>query len=739
MPKPAKQQSNPYSTGGGGSNFETRVQAAFAVLMLTGRIAPCLPPFPITKIKLQVRYAGVQTDDFIVFAKQPETEQEAKLLVQVKHDLSITERDTTFAEVIQSNWNDFNSESFDSSVDAIALITGPLSATDIDDVRPILEWARHSEDETEFFTKIKTANFSSDAKRKKVAAFKTHLKNANEGTDIPDRQVWEFLKVFHLIGYDLDTESGSTLSLLHSLIAQYSNEAVSSVWARVVDAVQVSNQNAGTISLETLPEDIRTKFITTNYSSWSSDLNKLRDHGNYILDGIRTTIGRTHIKQSEAFDRLLNLAETSSFVFVTGERGAGKSSLVRKFSDYIGERAPIFCLRTEDLDRSHLDNVFSGMGLKSSLRELKAGFALMPKKYLLIESLEKLLELEKTAAFIDLLHLLNKQQGWTIIATGRDYAYQQITFTYLQPHGIKFTPLTLNGFSNEQVRDLCEQIEPLQQFSNNPNLKILLKSPFFADLACRVLETGTEFTPEDGEKEFRDAVWRDAIAKEQERANGMPTKRRQTFIDIAVRRAKQMVYGVPDTLFDENAVLKLEEDNLVRRDKNGLVSPAHDLLEDWALDRYIEKIYQQYSSNIQDFLNAIGNEPAINRAFRLWLHQKLRYGDNVDDFVLAVLNDQDIQRYWQDETIAAILQGDNPSEFLNLLKNKLFLEDGELLKRFCFILRLVCQMPDLKLIPKLKENDEINLVDALYLKPYGKAWETIQHFPVKCSTVMVDK
>ena len=61
MPKPAKQQSNPYSTGSGGPNFETRVQAAFAVLMLTGRIAPCLPPFPITKIKLQVRYAGVQT------------------------------------------------------------------------------------------------------------------------------------------------------------------------------------------------------------------------------------------------------------------------------------------------------------------------------------------------------------------------------------------------------------------------------------------------------------------------------------------------------------------------------------------------------------------------------------------------------------------------------------------------------------------------------------------------------
>jgi hypothetical protein len=726
MPKPAKQQSNPYSTGGGGTNFETRVQAAFTVLMLTGRISPCLPPFPITKIKLQARYTGVQTDDFIVFAKHSETEQEAKLLVQVKHDISITEGGTTFAEVIQSNWHDFNSESFNSNVDAIALITGPLSATNIDDVRPILEWARHSEDETEFFTKIKTANFSSDAKRKKLAAFKTHLKNANEGIDVTDRQVWEFLKVFHLIGYDLDTEAGGTLSLLHSLIAQYSNEDTPSVWARVVDAVQTSNQNAGTIALETLPEDIRTKFSTTNYSSWSSDLNKLRDHGTRILGGIRTTIGGIHIEQSDAFDRLLDLAETSSFIFVSGERGAGKSSLVRKFSDYMGERAPIFCLRTEDLDRSHLDNVFSAMGLKGSLRELEAGFALMPKKYLLIESLEKLLEIEKKTAFIDLLHLLNKQQGWTIIATGRDYAYQQITFTYLQPHKIQFTPLTLSGFSNEQVRELCEQIEPLQKFSTNPNLKILLKSPFFADLASRVLETGTEFKSEDGEKEFRDAVWRDAIAKEQERSNGMPSKRKQTFIDIAVRRAKQMVYGVPENLFDENALFRLEEDNLVRRDsKNGLVSPAHDVLEDWALDRYIEEIYHQYSSNIHNFLNSIGNEPAINRAYRLWLHQRLRYGENIDDFVLSVLSDKDIQRYWQDETIAAILQGDNSGEFLNLLKNKLFLEDGELLKRFCFILRLACQMPDLKLIPKLKENDESNLVDSLYLKPNGKAWETI--------------
>jgi hypothetical protein len=725
MTEPAKQQSNPFSTGGGGLNFETRVQAAFTVLMLSGRSAPCLPTFPIRKIKLQGRYADFNTDDFIVFSKQPETEQEARLLAQIKHDISITGKDATFAEVIQSTWNDFNDESFDSSIDALALITGPLSATDINDVRPILEWARHTENEEEFFAKINTPNFSSDAKRKKLEAFKTHLKTANDETDVSDRQLWEFLKVFHLIGYDLDTESGSTLSLLYSLIAQYSNEAASFLWARVVDAVQIANQNAGTLTLETLPEDIRTAFSTVNSSNWSSDVSKLKEHGNYILGGIRTTVGGIHIKQSDAFAKLLNLTETSSFVFVSGKRGAGKSSLIREFSDYISERAPIFCLRTEDLDKAHLDNVFSAMGLRGSLRDLEAGFALMPKKYLVIESLEKLLELEKTTAFTDLLHLLNKQQGWTVIATGRDYAYQQITFNYLQPFGVNFATLTLSGFSNDQVQNLCEQLEPLKKLSDNPTLKLLLKSPFFADLAYRVLQTGTEFTPEDGEKEFRTAVWRDVIAKEQVRANGMPLKRRQAFMDIAVHRAKQMVYGVPETEFDGDAVLKLEEDNLVRRDsKNSLVSPAHDVLEDWALEQYIEDAYRRHSGNTQNFLDAIGHEPAMNRAFRLWLHQKVRFGENVDDFVCSVLSSQHIQRYWQDETIAAVLQGNNPDEFLRLLKDQLFLDNGELLKGFCFILRIACQTPYQTLTLRSKR-DQKSLVDALFLKPYGQGWKAI--------------
>ena len=39
MTKTVKQQSSPSSTGGLGNNFETRVQAAFTVLLLSGQVA----------------------------------------------------------------------------------------------------------------------------------------------------------------------------------------------------------------------------------------------------------------------------------------------------------------------------------------------------------------------------------------------------------------------------------------------------------------------------------------------------------------------------------------------------------------------------------------------------------------------------------------------------------------------------------------------------------------------------
>lgn len=256
MSKLIKQISNPSSTGGEGYYFETRVQACFVALMLTNGFAPCLPNLQITKLKFQCRYKGFNIDDLIVFTDDQKGKKR-KIMCQVKHKICLTESDKTFNEVINSAWNDFkNDKVFEKGLDIIALITGPLSKTDTNDARKILEWARTSQDSKEFFEKVHLAKFSSKAKQKKLKAFRTNLKLSNDNIDVSDEDTFQFLKHFHLFGFDLDIKSGITLSLLHSHIGQFSTENSDLLWTKIVDEVQTRNINAGELTKDDLPDEL---------------------------------------------------------------------------------------------------------------------------------------------------------------------------------------------------------------------------------------------------------------------------------------------------------------------------------------------------------------------------------------------------------------------------------------------------------------------------------------------------
>lgn len=256
-----KKLSNPFSTGGGGAHFEAHVQASFVVLMLTGGHAPCLPCWPIAEIKLQGKIAGFDTDDLIVVVEHADTKEQRRLLAQVKHSMAITKRSTLFGEVMQAAWNDFNNPKvFTKSKDVIALITGPLSATDEHSVQWLLNQARHTKNVDEFFRNVDQANFSPPKSTEKLQAIQDHLKTANGGNEVSRDELYSFLRHFHLLDYDLGNEFGVVLSLLHSHISQFQQQNSQWVWARAVDIIQTWNQDAGTITLSALPEDLLEAF-----------------------------------------------------------------------------------------------------------------------------------------------------------------------------------------------------------------------------------------------------------------------------------------------------------------------------------------------------------------------------------------------------------------------------------------------------------------------------------------------
>ena len=257
----SKKLSNPFSTGGGGHHFEAHVQASFVALMLTGGHAPCLPCWPITEIKLQGKIDGFDTDDLVVVVESSSSKERRKLLGQVKHSIAITKNNVLFREVIQAAWNDFNNPKvFTRNKDIIALITGPLSATDAHNVQWLLNQARHTKNVDEFFRNVQQANFSPTKSTEKLDAIQHQLKAANGGHEVTRDELYGFLNHFHLLAYDLGNEFGVVLSLLHSRISQFQQQYPQRVWSRVVDIVQTWNQDAGTIKPGKLPEDLLEAF-----------------------------------------------------------------------------------------------------------------------------------------------------------------------------------------------------------------------------------------------------------------------------------------------------------------------------------------------------------------------------------------------------------------------------------------------------------------------------------------------
>mgnify|MGYP004192174669 CR=1 FL=1 len=164
-----KYLSNPFSTGGGGVHFEAHIQASFVALMLTGGHAPCLPCWPISEVKLQGKIDGFDTDDLVVIVEDLKSNERRKLLGQIKHSITITKGSTLFGDVMQAAWNDYNNpEIFSRGKDVIALITGPLSVTDVHNVQWLLNQVRHTKDVNDFFRNVQTSNFSPSKSAEKL-------------------------------------------------------------------------------------------------------------------------------------------------------------------------------------------------------------------------------------------------------------------------------------------------------------------------------------------------------------------------------------------------------------------------------------------------------------------------------------------------------------------------------------------------------------------------------------------
>ncbi|NQU62925.1 MAG: hypothetical protein HQ517_01380, partial [SAR324 cluster bacterium] len=637
---------------------------------------------------------------------------------------------------LQATWNDINNPTiFTPNTDIAVLITGPLSKTDIHDFRPLLLWARTSSSASEFLEKVETPNFCSDGKRAKLGVVKEHLDNV-KGSAITNEELWIFLRNWHLFNYDLDTDDSINSTLIKSMVGLCLNQgcqkAPQEIWALLIEHVQNVNLSGGSITPGNIPNEIRTCFTESTVTR-NDSLNRLKEHSDLIHDSIQDTLGNGEYKinRSNLYLGLNNFIEENRFVFVTGPAGSGKTVVVKNAIDQL-EDFPVFYFRVEEFNQPHLDQTLENIRVKETLSNISARFALLPQKLIVIESVEKLLEFDNTDAFQDIINFIKVDKSWTLLVSGRDYAASSLINNFFINFRAIPNIFSVPIISDDNLAEVLNKFPVIIALTSNASLSSLLKIPFYLDHALKILPKLTDTADMDVPK-FMKEFWNWTIGKPDVQKDGLHRRRISTFKSIAVNRAKAMTIGIPpDRIADQAALHDLIVDQLIIEYNEGQVAPAHDVLEDIALEKYIEDNYERRGADLPNFFSAIGSEYAIRRVFRFWFQHKFeREWDILTSkaFLKNILGSKEIENHWKDEVIVSILTSGKSAEFLFGLQDLLLESNCELLDRFCFILRTSCKQPNISLLKTFPIDQNYQyLLASSFLHPVGVGWDTMIEF-----------
>lgn len=198
--------SNPYSTGGGGYDFEYLVGTYYLISMLKKSIPLGLEEGYIEKVKFQAKYDGHFLDDIVLICSN-----NCSLSIQVRRKVKFTERDTEFETLLIDCYRNFNNDNFNPDKDRNCIVVG-IYHHHIQNLRQLHEIAKTSADQEEFIKKIMSKGFISKETRNIQEILKKLLEKNIETHNfkpLTNEIFWKFSKSLIVLQFDIENVSGT--------------------------------------------------------------------------------------------------------------------------------------------------------------------------------------------------------------------------------------------------------------------------------------------------------------------------------------------------------------------------------------------------------------------------------------------------------------------------------------------------------------------------------------------------
>lgn len=547
------------------------------------------------------------------------------------------------------------------------------------------------------------------------------LEQATNGT-IPEDRLFQFFRVLDFVHLDFGSSASAAEASIRTIL-QIAADATPGApatgsWCEIVTATQAWAGRAQSVTASDVAKEIG--WPTSPRSApFEKELEALRDTTDVVLRRVTSSIQGVEVQRVEAEAALLDAVTLGGFVIVSGEPGVGKSALAGRVFNSFRKDGITLAFRPGMLGSGgHINQALLPHG-QTAARLLSTG-ALYARNVILIESAERFLEMADAErdAFRDLLATLGEDPNWVVVITCRSFAVETFRSAFLGDTARAVSVLHVPEFTDRDLAVVSSAIPALSVPLSVPRLRGLLRNPFFLGMAARM--TWTAPFPTDA-RGFRQRVWSQVVRRDEYQDSGMPTRRGNAFLEVVRRRARSLEAYVPCDDLDPSVVQELRRDMLVAASPENpdALAPADDVLEDWALQHWIETEFILAGRNPTAFFARIGTHPAIRRAFRVWLSEWLdvAFGE-ATDWALGVIRGNGYPKHWVDDTVTAALLSHAGGQFVERIAGEEGHRPSALLHQLLHLTRVACRR-----LPSATR--EPHLVGTHVLLPEGAAWEAL--------------
>lgn len=465
-------------------------------------------------------------------------------------------------------------------------------------------------------------------------------------------------------------------------------------------------------------------YLTNYFFSLNSNvldfIAKVKEHSENILFSIQTNIQfqNEEIKVDRS-NIISNIdANISQVIILAGDGGSGKTAIIKDLFNV--SHYPCYLLKAAEFNKGSVSAIFNDYGPFGMADFLEAHNE-EKRKIFVVDSAEKLADLESQDVFIEFLSALIKD-GWKILFTTRNSYSDDLSFQMVEVYGRTFEVMRVNNLSETESKRLSSTYK--FNVPDDQKIRDLIRNLFYLKEYLAnydVINGKTDYT------KFRDILWAKRIQNSIIKKDSIHIERERCFLSLVKERCESGKFFLKGDQSSQRALSALENDEIIKYDQSqDAYFISHDIYEEWALERLIERDYVGKISNVE-FFEKIGNSLPIRRAFRSWLSHKIQQADpGITQFIQQAFTDILIPAFWKDELLVSVLLSDYAASFLSTFDKVLLENDKYFLKKVVFLLRTACKQVDNKIHEILQARKEPSVSLAyIFTKPKGKGWEAI--------------